>query len=41
MSSKVKIFAAKESKALAQAIADKYGSSLGETSIVYFSDGEF
>ena len=41
MSSKVKIFAAKESKALAQSIADKYGNSLGDTSIVYFSDGEF
>ena len=41
MSSKVKIFAAKESKALAQSIAGKYGNSLGDTSIVYFSDGEF
>ena len=41
MSSKVKIFAASASKELALTIAEKFGQSLGDTSIVYFSDGEF
>ena len=41
MSTKVKIFAATASKELALSIAKKYGQSLGETSMVYFSDGEF
>jgi len=41
MSSKVKIFAASASKELAQSIANKFGQALGETSLVFFSDGEF
>ena len=41
MSSKVKIFAASASKELALTIAEKFGQNLGNTSIVYFSDGEF
>lgn len=41
MSSKVKIFAASASKDLAETIAEKFGQPLGNTSIVYFSDGEF
>ena len=41
MSSKVKIFAASASKELALTIAEKFGQPLGDTSIVYFSDGEF
>ena len=41
MSTKVKIFAATASKELALSIAKKYGQSLGDTSMVYFSDGEF
>ena len=41
MSSKVKIFAASASKELAITIAEKFGQPLGDTSIVYFSDGEF
>ena len=41
MSSKVKIFAASASKKLALSIAENFGQPLGETSIVYFSDGEF
>ena len=41
MSTKVKIFAASASKELALSIAKKYGQSLGDTSMVYFSDGEF
>ena len=41
MLSKVKIFAASASKELALTIAEKFGQNLGNTSIVYFSDGEF
>ena len=41
MSSKVKIFAASASKELALTIAEKFGLPIGDTSIVYFSDGEF
>ena len=41
MSSKVKIFAASGSKELAATIAEEFGQPLGNTSIVYFSDGEF
>ncbi len=41
MSSKVKIFAASASKNLAETIAEKFGQPLGNTSVVYFSDGEF
>lgn len=41
MSSKVKIFAASGSKELAVTIAEEFGQPLGNTSIVYFSDGEF
>ena len=41
MSSKVKIFAASGSKELAITIAEEFGQPLGNTSIVYFSDGEF
>ena len=41
MSSKVKIFAASASKELATTIAEKFGQTLGNTSIVHFSDGEF
>lgn len=41
MSSKVKIFAASASIDLAETIAEKFGQPLGNTSIVYFSDGEF
>ena len=41
MSSKVKIFAASASKELALTIAEEFGQNLGNTSIVYFSDGEF
>lgn len=41
MSTKIKIFAGSASKELALSIAQKYGQPLGETSIVYFSDGEF
>ena len=41
MSSKVKIFAASASKKLALSIAENFGQPLGDTSIVYFSDGEF
>jgi ribose-phosphate pyrophosphokinase len=37
----VKIFAAIGSQSLAQAIAKEHGSPLGNSSIVYFSDGEF
>jgi ribose-phosphate pyrophosphokinase len=37
----VKIFAASGSQSLAQAIAKEHGSPLGNSSIVYFSDGEF
>ena len=37
----VKIFAASGSQSLAQEIAKEYGTSLGNSSIVYFSDGEF
>ncbi len=41
MSSKVKIVAASASRDLAESIAEKFGQPLGNTSIVYFSDGEF
>ena len=41
MSSKVKIFAASSSIELAQSIAKNFGQKLGETSLVFFSDGEF
>ncbi|MBL6872654.1 MAG: ribose-phosphate pyrophosphokinase [Flavobacteriales bacterium] len=41
MSSKVKIVAASASRDLAERIAEKFGQPLGNTSIVYFSDGEF
>jgi len=41
MSSKVKIFAASASRDLAETIAQKFGQPLGDTSVVYFSDGEF
>ena len=41
MSSKVKIFAASASKDLAETIAEKFGQPLCNTSIVYFSYGEF
>lgn len=41
MDSTVKIFAATGSQKMAEAIAEKYGSPLGNSSIVYFSDGEF
>ena len=41
MSSKVKIFTASASKNLAETIAEKFGQPLGNTSLVYFSDGEF
>ena len=41
MSTNVKLFAASASRELAQTIADKFGQPLGNTSLVYFSDGEF
>jgi ribose-phosphate pyrophosphokinase len=41
MDSTVKIFAARGSQKLAEAIAKQYGVSLGNSSVVYFSDGEF
>ena len=41
MSSNIKLFAASASQSLAESIAHHFGQSLGETSLVYFSDGEF
>jgi ribose-phosphate pyrophosphokinase len=41
MDSTVKIFAARGSQKLAEAIAKQYGVPLGNSSVVYFSDGEF
>ena len=41
MSSNIKLFAATASQSLAESIAHHFGQPLGETSLVYFSDGEF
>jgi len=41
MSSGVKVFSGRASKALAQNIADSYGLSLGSVIVTEFSDGEF
>ena len=41
MDSTVKIFAGSGSQKMAEAIAKQYGVALGNSSIVYFSDGEF
>ncbi|MEC8611182.1 MAG: ribose-phosphate pyrophosphokinase [Bacteroidota bacterium] len=41
MSSNIKLFAATVSQSLAESIAHHFGQPLGETSLVYFSDGEF
>ena len=41
MSEKVKIFAGRHSRALAERIASSYGKELGKVEIQEFSDGEF
>lgn len=41
MSKGVKLFAGRSSKALAEKIANEYGSKLGKVDVAVFSDGEF
>lgn len=41
MSKGVKLFAGRSSKALAEKIANEYGSTLGKVDVAVFSDGEF
>ena len=38
---KLKFFACRESRYLAEKIARSYGSELGDSSVLEFSDGEF